>query len=291
MKALRDLARRLLEAGEVKVVIGYEAGRRGVRPAFITDPADAERLIFDARCVQNLVTYVNPRRVHVRRLGRAALVVKGCDARAVAGLLRESQLRREDVVLIGVRCGGVFETPGGELEPLRAETIAPRCHSCAVREPGLPEHVVGDLPPAPPVGRNLDDRIAELMALTPAERMAFWTRELDKCVRCYACRQVCPLCVCARCIVDKTQPRWIEPSAHARGNMAWHLTRAQHLAGRCSGCGECERACPEGIPINLLNHFLAGVVRDAFDHVVGDDPDVPAPVGAFRRDDAEEFIV
>ncbi len=290
MKALQDLARTLLEGGEVKVVIGYEAGRRGVRPAFISDPAEVDRLIFDHRCVHNLATFISPRRGHVKRLGRAAVVLKGCDARAVAGLLRESQLKREDVVLIGVRCGGVADGPDGETS-LTAETIAPRCHGCGVREPTLPEHVVGELPPAPPVGRDLDGEVARLMALSPAERLAFWTRELDKCVRCYACRQVCPLCVCERCIVDKTQPRWIEPSAHPRGNFSWHITRAQHLAGRCSGCGECERACPEGIPVHLFNHFMAGVVRDAFDHVVGDDPAVPAPVGAFRKDDAEEFIV
>jgi formate dehydrogenase subunit beta len=290
MKALQDLARQLLEAGEVKVVIGYEAGRRGVRPAFITDPAEVERLMFDHRCVHNLATYLNPRRGQVKRLGKAAVVLKGCDARAVAGLLRESQIEREDVVLIGVRCGGVVASPDGEA-PLTADTVAARCHGCTVREPSLPEHVLGELPPAPPEGRSLDSELAALMALPPAERLAYWTRELDKCLRCYACRQVCPLCVCERCIVDKTQPRWIEPSAHARGNFAWHITRAQHLAGRCSGCGECERACPEGIPLHLFNHFMAGVVRDAFDHVVGDDPDVPAPVGAFRKDDAEEFIV
>ncbi len=290
MKALQDLARQLLESGEVGVVIGYEAGRRGARPTFVTDAEDVERLIFDARCVQNLATYANPRRRHLKRLGKPAIVVKGCDARAVAGLIREAQIARDDVVLIGVRCGGVFTTPEAAGD-LSTETIAPRCHGCAVREPTLPEHVVGELPADPPVGRSLDDEVAALMALSPAERFAFWKREFDKCVRCYACRQVCPLCVCERCIVDKTEPRWIEASAHPRGNWAWHLTRAQHLAGRCSGCAECGRACPEGIPVHLLNHYLAGVVRDAFDHVVGDDPEQPAPVGAFRKEDAEEFIV
>jgi formate dehydrogenase subunit beta len=289
MKALQDLARQLLEAGDVKVVIGYQEGRRGVCPAFVTDHADAERLIFDHRCVHNLATYLNPRRGHVKRLGKAAVVLKGCDARAVAGLLRESQLRREDVVLIGVRCGGVAEHP--DATELSAATIAPRCHGCGVREPSLPEHVLGELPPQPPVGRSMDQAVEALMARSAADRLAFWTGELERCVRCYACRQVCPLCVCERCIVDKTQPRWIEPSPHARGNLSWQLTRAQHLAGRCSGCGECERACPEGIPIHLFNHFLAGVVRDAFDFVVSDDPSVPAPVGTFRKDDAEEFIV
>ena len=110
MKELRDLARKLLVDGTVKVVIGYEGlegagwpeeGPRGARPSFVTDPAQADKLIFDSRCVHNLATYLNPRRQHLVKLGRPAIVVKGCDARAVAGLIRECQLRREDVVIIG----------------------------------------------------------------------------------------------------------------------------------------------------------------------------------------------
>jgi coenzyme F420-reducing hydrogenase beta subunit len=106
---LRRIARELLEAGDVRVIIGYESARRGARPVFISDPAETDKLIFDTRCVHNLVTYLNPRRDHVAELGKIALVVKGCDVKAVAGLLREAQLGREDVVLIGVRCGGVLE--------------------------------------------------------------------------------------------------------------------------------------------------------------------------------------
>ena len=76
------------------------------------------------------------------------MVVKGCDARAVAGLLREAQLKREDVVLIGVRCGGVCED---SMPPspcaLTPETVAPRCAGCDVREPHLVDHLVGEPQP------------------------------------------------------------------------------------------------------------------------------------------------
>jgi len=291
MTELQDAARRLLEEGTVQVVIGWEAGRRGARPVFVTDSADCDRLVFDARCVHDLAVFLNPRRSQVAGLGKAAVVVKGCDAKAVAGLLRESQLGRDDVVLIGVRCGGVAAGPDGAEPPaLTAETVAARCHGCDVREPAGVDVLVGAPQPEPPVAPTPDERVAALDALSPAERLAFWTAELARCTQCYACRQACPLCYCERCVVEKSEPQWVETSPHARGNFAWHLTRAQHLAGRCVGCGECERACPVGIPLGLINRKLQQVVYQLYGYTVSDDPAVPAPIGAYAVDDTQDFI-
>lgn len=106
MRELQELARDLLANGTVKVVIGYQEGPRGPRPAFITRPEGTGTLVFDHRCVHNLATYLNPRRSQVAHLGRPAVVVKGCDLKAAAAMVRETQFKREDVVLIGVRSGG-----------------------------------------------------------------------------------------------------------------------------------------------------------------------------------------
>ena len=289
---MRRIARELLEAGDVRVIVGWEHGRRGARPVFITDPAGADKLIFDTRCVHNLVTYLNPRRDHVAELGKIGLVVKGCDVKAIAGLLREQQIDRDHVVLIGVRCGGVLEE--NELPAavaLTQENVAPRCYGCDNREPTLVDHIVGESQPEPPRPiMTIYERVAALDALPLEERWAFWTEQFGKCVRCYACRQVCPLCICERCIVEKTQPQWIEPSAHPRGNLSWNITRAVHLAGRCVDCGECERFCPVGIPLSLANRKLQHIVRDRYDYVVAEDPEKPAPIGDYRLDDQQEFI-
>ena len=291
MTELQDTARRLLDEGTVQVVIGWEEGRRGARPVFARSAADCDKLIFDTRCVHNLATYLNPRRSQVMELGKPAIVVKGCDAKAVAGLLREAQLERDQVVLIGVRCGGVVTEPTAAAAPaLTVDTVASRCWGCDVREPASVDVLVGDAQPEPPVTAALDERIAELDALPVEERLAFWTKEMERCTQCYACRQACPLCFCERCIVEKTEPQWIETSPHARGNFAWHLTRAQHLAGRCVGCGECERACPVGIPLSLLNRKLQQVVYELYGYTVSEDPSVPAPIGAYAVDDTQDFI-
>lgn len=281
MKELQELARNLLAAGEVGFVVGWEEGPRGPRPAFVTHPEETGRLVFDERCVHNLTAYLDPRRSHLRPLGKAAVVVKPCDARAAAGLLRESQLARGDVVLIGVRCGGV-----------RGEDGAPaaRCARCDAGEPKLADHVLGEPRPSP-ARPEAPDPLAAVEAMSAAERREFWRRELARCVRCHACREVCPLCYCDRCAAEKTVPQWIESSPHGRGNLAWHLTRALHLAGRCVGCGECARACPTGVPLALLGLKMARVVEERFGHRPTDDPGVPAPIGRYEAADAQEFIL
>jgi len=289
MQELRDLAKSLLAGGTVKVVIGYEEGPRGVRPIFAVTPEDADRLIFDPRCVQNLATYLSPRRRHVAVLGKPAVVVKGCDARAAAGMIRESQRARDEFVLIGVRCGGVLADPRAHAAVTEA-TVDPRCPGCTAREPKIVDYLLGPALPEPPGVSALDARIAELEAMPPEERFAYWTSEFEKCVRCNACREICPMCFCVQCVCDKSQPQWIESSPHARGNFAWHMTRALHQAGRCVGCGECERACPVGIPLGLLNRKVARFIAEQFDYEVSDNPETPAPIGTYRLEDDQEFI-
>ena len=289
MQELIDLAKKLLQEKQVNAILGYESDRRGVRPAFITEIADCDRLVFDHRCVHNLAAYLSPRRPHVTALGRLGVVVKACDTRAVAGLIRENQIKREDVVLIGVRCGGVVRDPA-DSDPLSPGNVAPRCVGCDKREPVLSDHLVGEPKPAPAGDASRDARVAEIEAMSSEERLDLWIRLLDKCTRCHACRQVCPMCFCERCIADKTQPTWIETSPHSRGNFSWHLTRALHLAGRCVDCGECERACPAGIPLGLLNRKVAQIVAARYGYVVTDDPAKPTPIGTYRLDDGQEFI-
>jgi formate dehydrogenase (coenzyme F420) beta subunit len=289
MKELQELARKLLSDGSVKVVIGYEEGSRGVRPAFITDPEQADKLVFDKRCVQNLATYLNPRRKQITQLGTPAVVVKGCDARAVAGLIREKQVERDKVVIIAMRCGGVLENSETDSE-LTSETVSVRCGGCDVRDPKLFDHILGELPPEPPVNTRRTEQIAALKKMSSAERWSFWTEQLSRCIRCHACREVCPMCFCIQCTADKTQPQWIDPSATPRANRAWQTMRVLHQAGRCVDCLECERACPEHIPLGLLARYVADSVERRFDYKACEDPAVAAPLGVYKTDDDEEFI-
>jgi formate dehydrogenase subunit beta len=126
--------------------------------------------------------------------------------------------------------------------------------------------------------------------MTPAERWDFWSAELSRCIRCHACREACPMCFCVQCTAEKGTPLWIDSSATLRANRAWQTMRVLHQAGRCVDCLECERACPEHIPLGLLARYVADSVERRFNYKACDDPSVVAPMGVYRTDDDEEFI-
>ena len=186
------------------------------------------------------------------------------------------------------RAGGSGASRGCALSP---ENVAPRCSGCDNREPDLVDHLLGESQPEPPRPvTTIDERVAALDAQPLEERWAFWTEQFSKCVRCYACRQVCPLCVCERCVAEKSRPQWIEASpAPARQHQLEHHPRSSSR-GPLRDCGECERFCPVGIPLSLVNRKLQQIVAERYDYTVSDDPENPAPIGDYRLDDKQEFI-
>ena len=151
-------------------------------------------------------------------------------------------------------------------------------------------HAISVEPPAGPPPASRFAALDALLAKPAGERLAFWTAEFDRCLKCYACRQVCPLCYCERCLADKNRPQAIDTSAHRQGNFAWHIARAMHLAGRCVGCGECTSACPAGIPLGLLNMTLARAADTQFGYRAGADPAVEPLIGRYSTEDKETFI-
>jgi len=78
--------------------------------------------------------------------------------------------------------------------------------------------------------------------------MEFWLSQFDRCIRCYACRQACPMCDCPTCLYERDDSTWVGMGIGVNEKRTFHLGRAYHLAGRCIGCNECERVCPVDIP-------------------------------------------
>jgi ferredoxin len=260
-------AKELLENKTVQVVIGYETGTTGViRPAFITDPDKTGKLIYNDECVQNLAVYLTKK--EVKNFGKMAIVSTLPVMRSIMMLISEHQVLAENIVVLGI---------SGDGNLLDIADI-----------PVMQSYIEKSDLSNPDKYKTL---LAELNKLNPEEKFSYWQQELSKCIKCYACRQACPMCYCTRCAVEVNQPQWIPVQANTHGSMEWHILRAMHLAGRCISCGECGRACPVGIPCHLLTMQLTDQVYNYFKVYAGTSDKMNSVLSTFEPNDKESFII
>ena len=277
---IQEAARQYLQDGKVACVIGYERGPRGnVRPAFVYDADAADRLVWGPDCNLDLVTYVHNFKHSPGRgmpVPTIAVVARPCDARAVNLLVHEQQIKRENVKVIGLTCAGT-EIRG---QPRLA------CQFCSERVPVVYDVLVeSDEAVDVPVAQDEFADIADMQDWTSTERLAYWAREFDRCIRCYACRQACPGCYCFECVAEQVDPHWTSIAMELPEKHFFHVMRAFHLAGRCVACDACEAVCPMDIPLSKLNRKLAQEVETLFGYRTGDDPETAPPLTTFDPDE------
>ena len=110
-----------------------------------------------------------------------------------------------------------------------------------------------------------------------------------KCIRCNACRNVCPACSCNKCVFDSDRFDTAQKAnSDSFEEQMFHIIRAFHVAGRCTDCGECSRVCPQGIPLHLLNRKMIKDIDEFYgEYQAGEDTESRAPLTDFRQDDIE----
>jgi formate dehydrogenase subunit beta len=317
-RAIRQEAVRLLTEDLVDVVIGFQAGTLALKtqPAFITRPEEAERLVHNGFGQNNLASYVT-RRPPQERIG---IVCRGCESRALRVLVSEHQHAREDLYLIGVPCAGIIDwhkiQHQAELEPeqfanvsraveeddevvitlagkehrfARADVIHDSCQRCADPNPVGADVVLGDTVPGVS-SEQVWASVLDFEDLASEERYAYFVQESERCIRCYACREACPMCYCTECFVDHNFPRWLESMVTPSGTQAWHIVRAFHQTGRCASCGACERACPMDIKMTYLTDKLNYDMLQQYGFEIGASDDAKPPFAAFTLDDQNRFV-
>jgi len=111
-----------------------------------------------------------------------------------------------------------------------------------------------ELPPEEREGKPLETLMQQILLMDNKSRLEFWQRELSRCIKCYGCRDVCPVCICDECELES--PEWISPGEIPPNFPLFHLIRAYHMADYCIGCGECEATCPMSIPLRTIQSLI-----------------------------------
>ena len=319
MDKLGEKIKKVFDDEKLDILIGFEKGTLPLRgtPCIIESADDADKLIFDITCYNNLAKYLIDEK---KRKGdephKVGIVAKGCDARAVAQLVVEGQFNKENLVIIGVPCEGVIDPgklraklagreitdseikgdkikligDGFELEVPKNELLSDSCLTCKYPNAPQYDHLIGE--PAKPLGiKGEYEAVDEFESKPPDERWAYFERELSRCIRCYACRNACPVCYCNECFVDCSTPQWTGKGNDVSDTVIFHIVRVLHTAGRCVDCGACAAACPLNINIRLLGKRVEKEILERFDYTAGLDFETQPALAAYDENDKEEFIM
>ena len=307
---IKEISKRLLKDCSVEMVIGFRKGTLPMmnEPCFARTPEDVDQFVWDSHCGINLANYLTNRKEKI------GIVAKGCDSRNIATHIIENKISREQLVVIGVPCKGMIDkhkittmfedeiqnvtengekvtvTAGAKETPLKkSDVLQKNCAVCIHRNPVFYDELVAE-----PVEEQQDvDRYAdvrEIEALTPQDKWNFFESLLSPCIRCYACRNACPLCYCPTCFVDESKPQWVGKGQDPADVRTFHFLRAFHCAGRCTDCGACERACPVGINMRVFTKKLEKDCFEQFGWEAGMSLDERPPLDTYRPDDPNDFI-
>lgn len=308
---IRDVARELLEKGRVDVFIGYRKGSVPMmnEPVLVRDPGKVGILYWDSNCGLNLCTYLT------KRTERIGIVATGCNSRNIVTHIIENQIAREQLFIVGIPCTGVIDhravkravkyreivsveedgetlkVRGSDFEETleKMEYVQRNCAICTHRNPVEYDEMVA----APVEERGGTDQyrdVEKIEAMGPEKRWGFFARAISRCIRCYACRNACPLCYCPTCFVDESRPQWVGKGIDPTDTMTFHLLRAYHCAGRCTDCGACERVCPVGVPVRQFTKKLNKDAQELFSWEAGLSLGQRPPLDVYRPDDYNDFI-
>jgi len=311
---LRHEAKALLEQGKVDWIIGFEPGslKFTTTPLITNDKNDADRLVINPFIVNNLANFLTEVK------GRVGIVAKGCDSRSIVSLIQDNKVLRESVVILGVPCLGIIDlskierlvtkdrnelddiiregdkvvirVDGEKKEFPTTQALFDNCLACEFPTPQEYDILLGEPKPAAPNLAQSRENIEKLEGMSPGERWDFWKNELNRCIRCYACRNVCPACFCQRCFVEETEPQWVLPVPRWQDNLIFQIVRNIHVAGRCTDCGECQRVCPVNIPLRSLAREMYDLVDELFHFKAGMDKDARSLMTHYEEKEAEEFF-
>ena len=312
-EVLVSKASELLDNGTVDRVLGWKRGEfdYDITPALFTSSEELDAdFVWNSFCGANFSKYLV--KEAAKDGGKVLVFLKPCDTYSFNQLLTEHRFDREKVYAVGVPCNGMADTGklksavdgirtvnesssgivvetlyDGEKTFSAEELLADRCINCKSKKHVAYDELIGNDGDVIDSGRF--DEVEKLEKMTPDQRFSFWQGELSRCIRCNACRDVCPACTCEKCVFDNPDSG-VENKAAANSfeEKMFHIIRAFHVAGRCTDCGECSRVCPQHIPLHLLNRkFIKDIDSFYGEYQAGAEVGSRAPIVNYTTEDIE----
>ena len=310
-------AKELLSDGTVVRVLGWRKGDTdfSAEPAFFESAESLDEFTYDGFCGANLSKYMIKAS---KEEGKTLVFLKPCDTYSFNQLIKEHRVDREKTYIVGVGCDGKLDiekireagckgitavtedgdtikvaTVYGDKELKREDVILERCKACKGGKHVAYDELAEGCDEEKPAKEGRFELVEKLEAMAPEERFAFWQNELSRCIRCNACRNVCPACSCIKCVFDNDRYDTAQKANTTTfEEQMFHIIRAFHVAGRCTDCGECSRVCPQHIPLHLLNRkFIKDIDEFYGEYQAGEDTDSRAPLTNFTQEDVEPSIV
>ena len=305
-------AQELLSNGTVNRVLGWKKGdfSYDVTPAVFNSVEEMQKdFTFGDFAGANFSKYLVK---ETKKEGKVLVFLKPCDTYSFNQLLTEHRFDREKVYAVAITCDGMVDvnkikeiagdgilsvTSGdvikvetlydGVKEIKKEDVLAERCINCKSKKAVAYDELLGE--EGEVLDSNRFDQVAQLESMTADERFAFWQNELSRCIRCNACRDVCPACTCEKCVFDNPNSG-VENKAASNSfeEKMFHIIRAFHVAGRCTDCGECSRVCPQHIPLHLLNRkFIKDMNSFYGEYQAGEKVGSRAPLVDYTKEDLE----
>lgn len=255
LELIKQKAKEILEKKEADGVLGLKKGLWDViHPHVFTASAEIDALVLEPKWL-----FAKMARAILREKPqnyRLAVVVRGCDERAIVELVKRNQIDRERLLTIGYACDGN------------------QAKACLCSHPYPQKLDAGSAVEG--VDPLADERVRAYLEGDAGKRMEMWAAQLKRCIKCYGCRNSCPICVCVPCKLEDDV--WVERGVVPAEMVSFHLIRAFHLSDTCVACGACQEACPVGIPLMTLQLSMREALKKDYNYEAGLDANRKSPV-------------